>query len=96
MSELIEKFGQVAWEAAIRQVQLDTWSNVLFGIGLLVAGLIIFYMFRKPAQQGGETVILVGIVLLFVLVSLIPFSIALKQSLNPEFYAIEKFIPGKK
>ena len=96
MNELIERFGQVAWEAAMRQVQLDLFFNIVFGVVLVLVAWIFRRMFTKDAAEAGELAILRGIIWLVLLISLIPFSIALKQTINPEFYAIEKFIPGKK
>lgn len=95
MNELIEKFGQVAWEAAQRQVQLDIWFDVLAGGAVFIIALSIAAIFWKAAKAEGNPEILIGLVLLIVIISFIPLGAALKQSLNPEFYAIEKFIPGK-
>lgn len=95
MNELVEKFGRTAWEAAVLQVQLDLFFNLVFGLVLVLVAWIIHRMFRKVATEAGDLVILRGICTLILLCSLIPFTIALKQTINPEFYAIEKFIPGK-
>ena len=96
MNELIEKFGQVAWEAAMRQVQIDIVFTIILGVVLAGAGLAIYFLFRKVAVEAGDLAVLRVLLLVLVLLSLLPFSLAVKQSLNPEFYAIEKFIPGKR
>lgn len=98
MNELIEKFGQVAWEAAVRQVQLDIWFDTAGGIAILGIAIGAFFVLKLVGKESDAPPVLleIVIVLCIALLSVIPFASALKQSLNPEFYAIEKFIPGKK
>ena len=96
MNELIERFGQVAWEAAMRQVQVDIWFNVFAGVLILFIAPVVLCVLWKPAKRDDVLPALVSLVLLLAIVAIIPLGIALKQSLNPEFYAIEKFIPGKR
>ena len=82
-------------EAAVRQVQIDMWFDFVGGVGCLAITIICLFVVIRYFDKEERLLLLILVFIIF-MVSLIPLSLALKKSLNPEFYAIEKFIPGKR